>query len=55
MDDIAALLKGRNKELVEMAENVLRKLKEEVFEIVDHGERNGRNEQGDCFMWKFGS
>ena len=42
MDDIAALLMGRNQDLVEMAGKVLRKVKEEVeekgFKIVDHGE-----------------
>ena len=32
MDGITALLKGRNKELVKMAETVLRKLKKEVEE-----------------------
>ena len=32
MDDVTALLKRRNKELVEMAEKVLKKLKKEVEE-----------------------
>ena len=32
MDDIAALLMGRNQDLVEMAGKVLRKVKEEVEE-----------------------
>ena len=33
VDDLTAFLSGRNKELVEMAEKVLKKLKREV---VDH-------------------
>ena len=46
MDDITALLIGRNKEVAEMAKKVMRKLQEEVeeksLELVDHGEWQGR-------------
>ena len=46
VDDITALLIGRNKEVAEMAKKVMRKLKEEVeeksLELVDHGEWQGR-------------
>ena len=39
MDDLTALMSGRDKELVELAEKVLKKLKREVeegLEAVDH-------------------
>ena len=46
VDDITALLIGRNKGVAEMAKKVMRKLKEEVeeksLELVDHGEWQGR-------------
>ena len=47
VDDISVLLKGRNKELVEMAdffEEVEEGCGREGSEIVDHGEREGRQE-----------
>ena len=48
MDDITALLKGRNKELAELVEEVLKKLKKEVEEkglrlSITEGGREGKN------------
>ena len=54
VDDTTVLMNGRNKELVEMAEKVLKKLKMEVeekaFEVIDYGRRERRKDYGHHFM-----
>ena len=55
VDDITALVKRKNKEVAEMAKNVMKKLKEEVekngLKIVSHRTRKGRTQQDDCVLW----
>ena len=56
--NVAALVKGRNKEVAEMAKKVMKKLKEEVerkrLQSVSSRKWEGREKQGDCFMWFVG-
>ena len=59
VDDITALSMWKNEEVTEMANKVMRMLKEEVekmglIEVVDLGEGEGMKEKGDCFVWLFG-
>ena len=44
VDDITALLIGKNKEVAEMAKKVMKKLKEEVEKTVGHRKWKGRKE-----------
>ena len=58
MDDITALVKGKNKEVTEMAKKVM--LKEEVEKkglksnCQSLEKWRGRNEQDDCVVWFLG-
>ena len=55
MDDITALLMGRNREVAEMSKKVMKQLKREVdgegLKIVSDRRWEGREEQDDCVVW----
>ena len=58
MDGVKALLKGKNRDVAEMAKKVTKKLKEDVekksLKIVSNGEWEGMKEQDDCVLWLLG-
>ena len=58
VDDVTALLMGKNREVAEMAMKVMRGLEEEVEkkrpQVVSHGKWEGRKEKDDCVVWLLG-
>ena len=54
MDDITALVKGRNKDVAEMTkkgEEVERRRRAKRPQVVSHGKWEGRKEQHGCVVW----
>ena len=60
VDDITALVQGRNEDVAEMAKKkkVMKKLKDEVekkgLKLFSHWKWQGRKEQDDCVVWILG-